>query len=64
MDIKRDLTEQEEEIIYRAINEFQKYGRTDIGCPICSRRINYVGNNSSFSILREKCGNIYSLRGI
>ena len=30
MDIKRDLTEQEEEIIYRAINEFQKYGRTDI----------------------------------
>ena len=34
MDIKRDLSEQEESIIYKAIDAFREYGKTDIACPI------------------------------
>lgn len=64
MDIKRDLTEQEEEIIFKAVDEFREYGKTEIVCPICNGKLEYVGNNSSFSVLCEQCGNIYSLRGI
>ena len=64
MGIRRDLTEQEEEIIYKAIDELREYGATDIMCPICSGRLGYVGTYSSFSVMCENCGNIYSLRGI
>lgn len=64
MDINRDLTEQEEEIIYKAIDEFREYGRTDVICPICNGKLEYVGSHSAFSVLCENCGNIYSLRGI
>ena len=64
MDIKRDLTRREEEIIFKAVDEFREYAKTDIMCPICNGRLKYVGNHSSFSVLCENCGNIYSLRGI
>lgn len=64
MDIKRDLTGQEEEVIYKAIDELREYGRTDIMCPICNGRLEYSGNYASFRVLCENCGNIYSLRGI
>lgn len=64
MDIKRDLSEQEESIIYKAIDAFREYGKTDIACPICNGKLEYVGNNSSFTLLCENCGEIYSLRGI
>ena len=64
MDIKRDLTRREEEIIFKAVDEFREYGKTDIMCPICNGNLKYVGNYSSFSALCENCGNIYSLRGI
>lgn len=64
MAIKRDLTEQEEEAIYRAVDEFREHGRMDITCPICNGKLEYVGNYSSYSILCQNCGNILSLRGI
>lgn len=64
MGIKRNLTEKEEKIIYRAIDEFREYGKTNVVCPICNGKLEYDGTNSSFSILCENCGNIYSLRGI
>lgn len=64
MGIKRDLTEEEEEIIFKAVDEFREYGKTSISCPICSGKLEYVGNNSSFGVLCENCGMVYSLRGI
>lgn len=64
MDIKRDLTEEEEEIIFKAIDEFREYGKTSISCPTCYGKLEYVGNNSSFRVLCENCGMVYSLRGI
>lgn len=64
MGIKRNITEEEEKIIYKAIDEFREYGKTNVVCPICNGKLEYDGTYSSFSILRENCGNIYSLRGI
>ena len=64
MDIKRNLTKQEEEIVFRAIEEFSEYGKTDIVCPICNGKLAYEGGYSSFRVLCENCGSIYSLRGI
>ena len=64
MGIRRELTEQEEEVIYRAIDEFREYGRTNITCPICNGKLEYIGNCSSFSILCQNCGDLYSLRGL
>lgn len=64
MDTKRNLSAQEEKIIFNAIDDFREYGKTDIECPICEGKLNYIGNNSSFAILCENCGIIYSLRGI
>lgn len=64
MDIKRSLNEQEEETIYKAIDEFREYGKTCIVCPVCSGKLRYDGNYSSFRVLCENCGVIYSLRGI
>ena len=62
MDFKRQLTIQEENIIFKAIDSFQKYGWTNIKCPICEGKISYIGNNLSFAVACEKCGIIYSLR--
>lgn len=64
MDTNRDLNPQEEKMIFKAIEEFREYGKTDIKCPICKGGLNYIGNNSSFAIECENCGIIYSLRGI
>ena len=66
MAVERDLTEQEEKIIGKAVDEFEKYGKTNITCPICNGKLAYDGNRyySSFTILCENCGDIYSLRGL
>ena len=64
MDIKRALTKQEEEVIFKAIDELRDDGKTDIVCPICNGKLKYVGSYSSFTLLCENCGDIYSLRGI
>lgn len=64
MDTKRILTDQEEEIIYKAIEELTECGETSIKCPICNGKLNYIGNTSSFAVSCENCGIIYSLRGI
>lgn len=64
MDFKRQLTIQEENIIFKVIDSFQKYGWTNIKCPICEGKISYIGNNLSFAVSCENCGIIYSLRGI
>lgn len=64
MDIRRDLNKQEEELIYKAIDEFREYGKTGIACPVCNGNLKYDGNYSSFRVLCENCGEIYSLRGI
>ena len=50
MDFKRQLTIQEENIIFKAIDSFQKYGWTNIKCPICEGKISYIGNNLSFEV--------------
>lgn len=64
MDTKRYLSAQEEKVIFKAIDDFREYGKTDVKCPICEGKLNYIGNNSSFAISCENCGIIYSLRGI
>ncbi len=64
MDIERNLSTQEEKIIFKAIDDFQKYGKTEMKCPICKGKLNYIGNNLSFAISCENCEIIYSLRGI
>ncbi len=64
MSIERDLNKQEEEMIYKAIDEFQECGKTDIACPICNGKLKYIGNYSSFRVFCENCGEVYSLRGI
>ena len=65
MAVERDLTEQEEKIIDKAVEEFEKYRKTNITCPICNGKLAYEGNYySSFTISCENCGDIYSLRGL
>ena len=64
MGIKRELTAQEEEVIYKASDDFQDYGKTEILCPICQGELKYIGNNASFAISCEHCGIIYSIRGL
>lgn len=64
MDIKRQLSEQEEELIFKAIDDFREHASTEIKCPICQGNLKYTGNNSSFSIICDNCGILYSLRGI
>lgn len=64
MATNQELTDQEEGIIYSAIDDFQKSGTTIIACPFCKGKLKYIGNRSSFGISCENCGVIYSLRGI
>ena len=61
--MNRELSEQEEIEIFKAIDNFRESGKTNIVCPICKGTLEYTGNISSFAVSCENCGIIYSLRG-
>lgn len=54
MDFKRQLTIQEENIIFKAIDSFQKYGWTNIKCPICEGKISYIGNRLRYAVFNTR----------
>ncbi len=64
MNNKIKLTEEEYKIIYAAVYELDKYGKTNIRCPICNGKINCITINSSYEILCENCGTLETGRGI
>ena len=54
MDIKMKLiTDNEEKILYKAVDEIQKYGETNIKCPRCNKNLIYQGNKSAYRISCE-----------
>lgn len=54
MDIKMNpLTDNEEKILYKAVDEIQKNGQTDIKCPRCNKDLIYQGNTSAYRISCE-----------
>lgn len=65
MDIKRILTEDEKEILYKAANHFQKKGKMIYMCPRCGGELKYIGNNSAYRIsCQNNCGVVLTVRGI
>ncbi len=60
----RDLAEQEYKILYKAADELYENKKTDITCPICDGKLERIGTYSSYAILCENCGELFSLRGI
>lgn len=64
MDIKKNSKE-EEEFLYQVADEYQKKGIITKVCPHCGGELTYIGNNSSYRIICEnKCGVLFSIRGI
>jgi tRNA(Ile2) C34 agmatinyltransferase TiaS len=58
-------TEEESRILFKAVEEFERNGETEILCPRCGGKLRYVGNNSGYRISCEKDGCIMlTVRGI
>jgi hypothetical protein len=63
----KEISEREEEILYKAVDEYQKNGLIKQTCPRCKGKLNYSGNKISYRISCEnesKCGMWISIRGI
>lgn len=64
MDIKK-MSEEEEEFLYDAADEYQETGVITRVCPRCGGKLAYIGNNSSYRIICEdNCGVLLSIRGL
>ena len=64
MNIKK-MSEEEEEFLYQAADEYQETGIITNVCPYCGGKLTYIGNCSSYRIICEnKCGILLSIRGI
>lgn len=65
MDIKKQFTEHEWEILDQAAEEFDLAGKTDLVCPRCAGKLVYTRVSTSYLIECEnKCGIRVSVRGI
>ena len=63
----KEISKSEEEILYKAVDEYQKSGVIKQTCPRCNGKLNYSGNKISYRIFCEnesKCGIWISIRGI
>lgn len=54
MDIKmKPIADDEEKILYKAVDEIQKSGQTNVKCPRCNKILIYQGNASAYRISCE-----------
>lgn len=65
MDIKRKITDEEKNILYKVADEFQTIGKSNIQCPRCEGKLEFIGNMSAYRIWCDNsCGIIFTVRGI
>lgn len=63
------LSKDEEKILYKAVDEYEKYGIIKQTCPRCNGKLIYNGNKAttSYRIFCEnesKCGTWLGIRGL
>ena len=65
MDIKGSISEKEENLLYEIADEFQRNSETQIKCPRCEGKLNFIGGMSAYRIsCVNNCGIVFSVRGI
>ena len=65
MDYKVIVTDDEEDILYKAVHDFEQQGTTEILCPRCGNKLVYQNYNTGYIIgcEDEKCIRL-TVRGI
>ena len=53
MDYKTNITDDEEDVLYKAVYDFEQHETTEILCPRCGKKLVYENYNTGYIISCE-----------